>query len=51
MGYWAFFMNKAQTRELTKGLGKLAALGAETTVLDSERNEAPADSGSTGTSR
>ncbi len=51
MGYWAFFMNKAQTRELTKGLGKLAALGAETTVLDVEQNEAPADSGSTGASR
>lgn len=42
MGYWAAFMDRAQTRELEKGLLRLAELV--------ENAEAPADSVSTGAS-
>ena len=39
MGYWAFFMDRAQATELEKGLARLGELAAR-----ESRNEPPADS-------
>lgn len=45
MGFWAFFMSKAQSTELEKGLTRLGALAS-----GGIEREAPADSASTDTS-